>query len=66
MPTKHVIEITELLEFKDANEVIYASSSSESKKFTLSLHGGYRVYVENKLKFESSQPYPAIEYYNNI
>ena len=66
MKTKHLIEINQLLEFKDSNEVIYASSSSENKKFTISLHGGYRVYVNNELKFESTQPYPAIEFYNEI
>lgn len=62
----HQIELTDLQEWMENNEAIYASSSREDKKLVVSMHGGFKLYHKGNIVWEGIQPYRAVEKYNEL
>lgn len=62
------VTVEGLLEFKDSQEVTYAShfGGGHNKKLVLTLHGGYRVYDQGEVVLEGMNPKSAIDKYNSI
>ena len=61
----HTIDLNELIEFRETQEVIFASSTKENKQLTMTCRGTY-VVRHNGISREFMQPYNATEYYNSI
>lgn len=63
---KHAVDLNALIEWQSTEKVLFASSSSEKKKLFCNFRGGYEVWHNNELVFETMQPYNAVEKYNEI
>lgn len=59
------ITVHDLLEFKEQQEIVYASQS-EKKKLVLTLSGGYKVYNNGEVVLETMTPVDAVKKYNLI
>lgn len=65
---KNAITVDGLLEFKQIQEVVYAShfGGGKNKKLVLTLSGGYKVYNDNEVVLETMTPLEAVKKYNLI
>ena len=62
----HKIELSDLQEFVNKEEVVFASSTLEKKKLCIDLRGTYIVYVGHNSIHRGTQPFAAVEAYNAI
>ena len=62
----HVVTIEEFQDWYSKEDVLFASSSRENKRLVCSLNGNIKVLVAGKVVWQGTQPYSAIEAYNEI
>ncbi len=64
---KHLeINTKDLLEWKNKQTVLYASSSVEKKQLHITLYGNYEIFKNNVKVFDTDQTDKAVDYYNSI
>lgn len=65
--SKEEVTLDGLREFAKEHEVVYASSYGKvNKKLTITLAGGYKVYHNEEVVFETMTPAYAVKTYNTI
>jgi hypothetical protein len=62
----HEIDLEGLLKWKEEQDVLYASSSRERKRLSVTLNGHYQVTLAGEVKYKGSDPDLAVLYYNKI
>lgn len=62
----HEIELEPLQEWINSNEIVYASSSRENKRLVFTMNGYFKLIVTGKVVWQGTQPYSAVERYNEI
>ena len=63
---KQELKVNDLLEWKEKEKVLYASSSKESKRLFANLNGGFEIEVKGEVIWQGIQAYSAVEKYNEI
>ncbi len=59
------INLKELNEFRDTETLLYARCFT-GKELRLTCHGGIQVCKDGKILYQSTQPYPAVEFFNSL
>jgi hypothetical protein len=61
-------QIEDLVEFQNTRSItfLYRSEKKHSKSLKCTLRGNYEVLENDKVIFETTQPFAAIEKYNSI
>lgn len=62
----HKIDLADFQKWREIEEVMFANSTREKKRLVVDLHGNIKVLVENKVIWQGTQPFAAVEFYNSI
>ena len=62
----HVVTLEEFQDWYAKEDVLFASSSRENKRLVCSLNGNIKVLVASEVVWQGTQPFSAIEAYNEI
>ena len=60
------LNVNDLLEYKDEQEVLYASNSKNQLRLYILLDGSYRVELTGTTLLKTMQPSDAIELFNEL
>lgn len=63
---KNKIELTDFQEFYEGQETVYERSTYENKTISITLKGTIIVRQGSKIVYQGTQPYQAVESYNEI
>jgi len=62
----HTVTLEEFQDWYAKEDVLFASSSRENKRIVCSLNGNIKVIVAGEVVWQGTQPFSAIEAYNEI
>ena len=62
----HTVTLEEFQDWYAKEDVLFASSSRENKRLVCSLNGNIKVLVAGQIVWQGTQPFSAIEAYNEI
>lgn len=61
---KFTITVEGLNQFRENETLLYASG--QGKQLRITCYGSFQVLKDGKKVFESVQPYPAVEFFNEL
>jgi len=62
-------ELEKLMQYRSKQEIVYATgkaSNGKRKKLVFTLDSSYRIYIDDVLITETTQPFVAIEFFKSL
>jgi hypothetical protein len=61
-----LLNVNDLLEWKEKQKLVYAFDSRRNKKLILNLNGGFEIEVNGEIIWQGIQAFSAVEKYNDL